>query len=261
MIETLKEIWAYRSMIQSLVHKDLRGRYQASVLGFLWTFIVPLCQLLVYTIVFSKVLPIGDGVPHYSLYLFVALIPWLFFSSCLTSGASCVVAQQSLVNKIYFPREVVPIASVTSSFVNMLYCEVVVLAACFIAGVKLSIVGLLCLPLVMLVEYIFALGVTMLVSAIDVYFRDLEHILGIVSMAWMYLTPIVYDISRIPEKYLPYYKLNPMTNIVTAYRDILYSGGVPDFAALGISLAMGIVILIIGFLVFGRLKRRFSEVM
>ena len=152
MIETLKEIWAYRSMIQSLVHKDLRGRYQASVLGFLWTFIVPLCQLLVYTIVFSKVLPIGDGVPHYSLYLFVALIPWLFFSSCLTSGASCVVAQQSLVNKIYFPREVVPIASVTSSFVNMLYCEVVVLAACIISGVQLSIAGLLCLPLVMLVE-------------------------------------------------------------------------------------------------------------
>lgn len=261
MIETLKEIWAYRSMIQSLVHKDLRGRYQASVLGFLWTFIVPLCQLLVYTIVFSKVLPIGDTIPHYSLYLFVALIPWLFFSSCLTSGASCVVAQQSLVNKIYFPREVVPIASVTSSFVNMLYCEVVVLAACIISGVQLSVVGLLCLPLVMLVEYIFALGVTMLVSAIDVYFRDLEHILGIISMAWMYLTPIVYDIGRVPEQYLPYYKLNPMTNIVTAYRDILYAGSVPDFAALGISLVIGVVILVIGFLVFGKLKRRFSEVM
>jgi len=261
MIETLKEIWAYRSMIRSLVHKDLRGRYQASVLGFLWTFIVPLCQLLVYTIVFSKVLPVGTGVPHYSLYLFVALIPWLFFASCLTSGASCVVAQQSLVNKIYFPREVVPIASVTSSFVNMLYCEVIVLAACIISGVQLSAVGLLCLPLVMLVEYIFALGVTMLVSAIDVYFRDLEHILGIISMAWMYLTPIVYDISRIPQKYLPYYKLNPMTNIVTAYRDILYAGSVPDFASLGISLGIGVVILVIGFLIFGRLKRRFSVVM
>ena len=259
MTGTLKEIWEYRTMIRSLVHKDLRGRYQASVLGFLWTFIVPLCQLLVYTVVFSVIM--RSNVEKFYLYLFVALIPWNFFSACLTGGSSCVVQQVNLVNKIYFPREVVPVAYVTSAFVNMLYCEIVVFAVCIFSGVHFSILGLLCLPLVMVIEYIFALGITMIMSAIDVYFRDLEHILGIVAMAWMFLTPIMYDMSMIPERLKPIFSLNPMTPIITAYRDILYSGGIPRLETLGIAAGMGILFLIIGFAVFGKLKRRFSEVM
>lgn len=261
MIETLKEIWAYRSMIRSLVHKDLRGRYQASVLGFLWTFIVPLCQLVVYYAVFSRIMK-GGEIPNFALYVFVALIPWNFFSACLTGGASSVVAQQSLVNKIYFPREVVPISYVTSSFVNMLLCEIVVFIVCIFYGVRFSLVGLLCLPLVMLVEYIFALGVTMIISAIDVYFRDLEHILGIVAMAWMFMTPIMYNANILGEGVVAtILRLNPMTYIVKAYRDILYAGNVPDLASLAIMLGIGTVLLVLGFLVFGRLKKRFSEVM
>ena len=259
MKETLKEIWAYRSMIRSLVHKDLRGRYQASVLGFLWTFIVPLCQLLVYTVVFSIIL--RSTVEKFYLYLFVALIPWNFFAACLTGGSSCVIQQQSLVNKIYFPREVVPVAYVTSAFVNMLYCEIVVFAVALFSGVQFNVLGVLCLPLVMAVEYILALGITMIMSAVDVYFRDLEHILGIISMAWMFITPIMYDITIVPERLMPIFRLNPMTSIVTAYRDILYAGSIPKLETLGISLGMGVFFLVIGFLVFGKLKRRFSEVM
>lgn len=261
MIETLKEIWAYRSMIQSLVHKDLRGRYQASVLGFLWTFIVPLCQLAIYTVVLSKIMR-GGNIDKFYLYVFVGLIPWNFFSACLTGGASCVVAQQSLVNKIYFPREVVPVSYVSSSFVNMLLCEIVVFVVCIFSGVQFSLVGLLCLPLVMLVEFIFALGVTMIISAIDVYLRDLEHILGIVAMAWMFMTPIMYSVDAFSSSRIGIiFQINPMTHIITAYRDILYSGSIPNFGMLGISFGAGIVLLVIGFLVFGKLKKRFSEVM
>jgi ABC-2 type transport system permease protein len=98
-------------------------------------------------------------------------------------------------------------------------------------------------------------------SAVNVYFRDLEHILGIISMAWMFMTPIMYDLSIVPERLLPIFKLNPMTNIVTAYRDILYAGSVPKLATLGLSFGIGLVVLALGFLVFGKLKRRFSEVM
>ena len=258
-MSTLKEIWEYRTMIQSLVHRDLRGRYKASVLGFLWTFIVPLCQLMVYTVVFSVIL--RSAVEKYYLYLFVALIPWNFFSTCLTGGASCILTQQSLVNKIYFPREVIPISFVTGAFVNMLYCEIVVFAVAIVSGVHIKLLGLICLPVVMLVEYLLALGVTMIICALDVYFRDLEHILGILSMAWMFMTPIMYDISIVPERLRPFFNLNPMSSIVTAYRDIMYSGGVPQMQTLGVATGMGVVFLFIGFQVFGRLKRRFSEVM
>lgn len=259
MIQTIKEVWNYRTMIRSLVHRELRGRYKASVLGFLWTFIVPLCQLLVYTLVFSVILK--SNIEHYYLYLFVALIPWNFFANCLTGGSSCMIQQQSMVNKIYFPREVIPVSYVTAAFVNMLYCEIVVFAVSILSGVQFSFLSLLCLPLVMLVEYILALGITMIICAIDVYFRDLEHILGILSMAWMFMTPIMYDISIVPEHLMPIFHLNPMTSIVTAYRDIMYSGTEPQLATLGTAAGMGILFLIIGMLVFGRLKRRFSEVM
>ena len=120
-MKLFRELYHYREMLFSLVRKDLRGRYKGSVLGFLWTFINPLMQLLVYTFVFTVILP--AQVEHYSLYLFVALIPWIFFSTAVAGGAGCVLAQKGMVTKIYFPREVLPISHVTSAFVNML-CQI-----------------------------------------------------------------------------------------------------------------------------------------
>ena len=117
-MKLLKELYAYREMIISLVRKDLRGRYKGSVLGFLWTFINPLLQLMVYTIVFSVIL--RAGIDKFYLFLFVALVPWIFFSSAVTGGATSILSQQDMVKKIYFPRQVLPISYVTSSFVNML---------------------------------------------------------------------------------------------------------------------------------------------
>ena len=171
------------------------------------------------------------------------------------------IHQSSMVNKIYFPREVIPISFVTGAFVNMLYCEIVVLLVCIISRVHFSFLSLLCLPIVMGVEYILALGITMIVSAIDVYFRDLEHILSILSMAWMFMTPIMYNISAVPEKLLHFFYLNPMTSIIMVYRDILYKGVVPNLTTLGTAAGMGLFFLLLGFFIFDRLKRRFSEVM
>jgi len=116
----MKELYNYRQMIYSLVKKDLRGRYKGSALGFLWTFVNPLLQLMVYTVVFSVIL--RTNIDKYYLHLFVALIPWIFFSSAIIGGSSSIIAQKDLIKKIYFPREVIPIAYVTSCFVNMLLC-------------------------------------------------------------------------------------------------------------------------------------------
>lgn len=255
----LKEIWSYREMIFSLVRRDLRGRYKGSFLGFLWTFINPLMQLLVYTMVFSVIMRMD--IEKYYLYLFVALIPWMFFSTSLAGGCSCVLDQQSLVTKIYFPREVLPIAYVTGGFVNMLYCFAVVLAVVLFSGVKLTIASLACLPLVMAAEYALALGMCLLLSSLSVYFRDLVHITGIVTMAWQYLTPVMYSIDMVPEAYKTIFYLNPMTSIVIAYRDILYYGTVPSVGTLSVTLLVGCLFLMAGFAVFGTLKRGFAEQM
>lgn len=254
---TLKEIYDYRQMIFSLVKKDLRGRYKGSVLGFLWTFINPLLQLVVYTIVFSFILK--SPIEKYYLYLFVGLIPWIFFSSAITGGSASVVAQKDLIKKIYFPRQVIPIAYVTSCFVNMLLCFIVIFIVVIVAGVGLNPLALLCLPIIMLVEYILALGVALLSSAVTVYFRDLEHILGIVTMAWMYLTPIMYDKSIVPENFHPLFNINPMTHVIDCYRAVLYYGKMPNLESLVSSLALGVLFLVAGYFVFGRLQRHFAE--
>ncbi|MBQ8079384.1 MAG: ABC transporter permease [Oscillospiraceae bacterium] len=253
----IKELYAYREMIVSLVRKDLRGRYKGSVLGFLWTFINPLFQLVVYTLVFSYILK--SNIDKYYLYLFVALIPWIFFSASITGGAASVVAQKDLVKKIYFPRQVIPISYVTSCFVNMLLCFIVIFVVVLFSGIRLSIAGLLCLPVVMVVEYLLALGMALLCSAVTVYFKDLEHILGIISMAWMYLTPIMYDKSIVPERFLPVFNLNPMTHIIDCYRAVLYYGQVPELRSLLSSFVLGLVFLAVGWIVFDRMQRHFAE--
>lgn len=253
----IKELYAYREMLRSLVHRDLRGRYKGSVMGFMWTFINPLLQLGVYTILFSHIM--RAGVDDYYLFLFVALIPWMFFSSSIMGGATSILSNQSMVTKIYFPREVLPISVVTSAFVNMLYCFIVVLVAVFLLGKNVSVYAWSFLPVVAGIEYLLALGFAMIVAAITVYFRDMEHILGIVTLAWQFLTPVMYGIDMVPKEYLLIFNLNPMTSIIVAYRDILYYGKVPQIETLISALFFGVLFLMIGFVVFGRLKRHFAE--
>lgn len=254
-----KELYSYRQMIFSLVKRDLRGRYKGSVFGFLWTFLNPLLQLVVYTFVFSFLLK--NNIENYYLFLFVALIPWLFFSTAITGGAGCVLHQSGLVTKIYFPREVLPIAHVTSAFINMLYSFIVVFAVLVISGVPINPVALAYLPIVMLVEYFLALGIAMLAAAFTVYFRDLEFILGIFMMAWQYLTPVMYAVDIVPERLMGLFMLNPMTPIVIAFRDILYYAKAPDLSTLLIATSMGVAFMIVGFFAFGKLKKRFAEEM
>lgn len=244
-------------MVASLVKRDLKSRYKGSVLGFLWMFLNPLLQLAVYTVVFSTIMRMG--IDKFYLFLFVALVPWLFFSTCLSAGTTVIFSEQDMVKKIYFPREVLPIAFTISQFVNMLLSFLVIFAVLIISGIRLNPQALFFLPLVMLVEFVMALGVTYLVSALNVYFRDLEHILGILSMAWMYLTPILYPMDMVPQQYVGLFTLNPMTSITVAYRDILYYGQVPHMNTLFHALAMGVLVLAIGQVVFGRLQRHFVE--
>ena len=262
-MKLFREIYEYRQMIFGLVKRDLRGRYKGSVLGFLWTFLNPLLQLLVYTFLFSTILK--SDIDKYYLHLFVALVPWMFFAASVQAGAGCVLNQSGMITKIYFPREVLPIAHVTSQFVNMLYTFVVVLAVVFLSGVWPGIGALLQLPIIMLIEYCLALGLTMIVSAVTVYFRDLEYIMGIVIMAWQFLCPVVYSIDLVENiaKSYPWamqvYMLNPMTPIVLAFRDILYYGKPADLSTLWLAAVLAAICLVAGFAVFGKLKRRFAE--
>ena len=226
MLSNIKEIYEYRDMIYSLVRRELRGRYKGSVLGFLWTYINPLCQVVVYSAVFSVIFRVN--IEKFYLYLIIGMMPWTFFGTSLQGGTTCVRAQAEMLKKIYFPREVIPIAYVTSAFVNMLFSFIIVFGAVLISRFGFAWDALLFLPLVMLIEYFFALGLAFIVSAVTVFFRDLEQIMNVVMMGWIYITPVMYDIEYVPEQYRKIYMLNPMTPIVEMYHQILYYHMLPN---------------------------------
>lgn len=256
-MKKLKEIFEYRQMISGLVRKDLRGRYKGSLLGFFWTFLNPLLQLIVYSVVFSYIMRLN--VDKYYVFLFVALIPWIFFSTSVMTSSGSIIASKDLVTKIYFPRHVIPISSVTSCFVNMLYTFVIVFAVLIVSGIGINLIAVLYLPLIMLIEYIFALGIAFIVSSVTVYFRDMEHILGIITMAWMYFSPVMYSNDMVPEEIVTFFNFNPMTHILTAYRDILYYGAVPKLESLIPAAVLGVVFLVGGFFIFSVLEKHFAE--
>lgn len=259
----IKKIYDYREMIFSLVRKDLRGRYKGSALGFLWTFINPLLQLIVYTMVFSVIM--RTNIEKYYLFLFVALVPWMFFAASVTGGAASVLASKDMVKKIYFPREVLPIAFVTSSFVNMLLTFFVVFLVLFVSGFGINLEACMFLIVLFVIEYFICVGIALLTSAVTVYFRDLEHILGIIAMAWQFLTPIMYSQEMVDESLrahpivLKIWNLNPMTPVINAYREILYYKKVPDFNNMGVAVLLGVIVFFIGWLLFDKLQKGFAE--
>lgn len=250
-------IYRYREMLINMVRRELRGKYKGSILGFLWTFINPLLQLVVYTIVFSNIMRMG--VSNYEIFLFVALIPWMFFSTSVLSGAGSIIYNQSLVTKIYFPREILPLSVVTSNFINMIYCSVIVLAVVLFYHMNLNLEVWFMLPVIAFIEYILVIGIVLIVSALTVYFRDLEHILGIIIMAWQFLTPVMYPESFVPSQYQAILYLNPMTPIIISFRDVLYYGKMPVVENLVYAFLWSLIIFICGFLLFGKLQKDFAE--
>ena len=255
-ISKIKEIYTYRHMLFTLVKQDINGRYKGSIFGFLWTLLNPLFMLLVYSIVFQFVF--RSDIENYPIYLFICLMPWNAFNNMIGAGTTCVSNNASILKKVYFPREVLPLSVVISNTIQYFFSVVIIFIALLVSGVGISWYALL-LPLVVLVQITFAFGLILMLSAANVYVRDVQYMMNPIMMIWMYASPILYSISMVPEKWLWLYKLNPMVSILQGYQNILYDQTLPDFKSLGIVFLVSIVICIIGYLIFNKLQRRFAE--
>jgi ABC-2 type transport system permease protein len=257
LIEKIKEIYKYRHMLATLVKQDIRGRYKGSFLGFLWTLLNPLLLLLVYSIVFQFVFKIN--IENYPIYLFICLMPWNTFANSIAMGTTCVANNASILKKVYFPREILPIATVISNTINYVFSlAIILIALIFFSPIGLS-VYLLLLPLIIIIQAVFSLGIVFILSSINVYVRDVQYIMNPIMMIWMYATPILYNIQMVPEKFIGIYRLNPMTQIMLEYQDILYHKRMFDWSGFLIITIVSIVILIIGYLIFQKLQKRFAE--
>lgn len=251
-----QKIYQYRELLKTNVKKEIRGRYKNSILGIMWSFLNPLLQLAVYSVIFGALLAGGDST--YPIYICVALIPWTYFTTAITQASFTIIGNGDIIKKVYFPREILPISVVTSGAVNFMISTIIILAFVIFSGVGLSWY-ILFYPFVLLVQYVLLLGISFIVSSITVYFRDLEHIIGIILLAAFYGTPIVYKLEQLPANLQMIMKLNPMTHIINGYRDIFYYHQMPDMKILGILLMISVGITIIGYFIFKKLQKGFAE--
>ena len=185
MFVDIKNIWDFRGMIFELTHRELRGKYKGSVLGFLWTYINPLMQILVYAFFFSQIFK--SGIEKFHLYLIVSMFPFNFFTGGVIQGLGSIRYQGDLVKKVFFPRQILPIVSLTVNFVNLLISFGIIYSILLVSGWGINLRIQMWLIPVMLIEYVFALGLALMLAAIEVYFRDVEHIVSVLMMIWMYV--------------------------------------------------------------------------
>ncbi len=255
-MEIFKNIYNYRELLKTTVKKDIRGRYKNSILGVVWSFFNPLLQLLVYAIVFPMIM--RDTPENYVIFCCVGLIPWTYFTTTVSQSAYTIIGNGNIIKKVYFPREILPISVVTSGAVNFLISAIIIVVFLFIYGLGIT-KYIIFLPIILIIQYVLLLGISFLLSAITVYFRDLEHIIGIILMVGFYATPIFYSEESIPVALKSIINLNPMAHIIYAYRDIFYYQQMPDLKSLAIVGAGSIVLTIIGYCSFKKLQKGFAE--
>ena len=255
-MKLVKDLFNYSEFLKSNVKKDIRGKYKGSFLGVLWSFINPLLSVLVYAIVFPYIMRIK--VENYLIYLITGIIPWTFFTSAINTGIISILSNADIIKKVYFPRIILPISSVTSALVNFFISCIIILAFCIFGGVGIS-TSLLWLPLVALIQYVMLFGFTFILSAIEMYMRDIEHIVNFVLAMAFYATPILYTPDIFPDNLSWILKINPMAYLVNAYRDIFLYHQNPSLYGLIVVGVFSVAIFIIGYIVFERLQKGFAE--
>lgn len=255
-MKAFKELYAYRELLKTNVQKEIRGKYKGSFLGVLWSFLNPLLMVLVYALVFPYIMRMN--VPNYLIYLITGVIPWNFFTTCITTGCNCVWINGGIIKKVYFPREILPISVVVAGLINFLISCVIILIFTIIGGIGISI-QLLWLPLIAIIQSALSLGLLFVLSAINVYVRDIEYLVAFLLNLLFYATPILYTASMFPSKVRWILYLNPMSSIVDAYRSIFYYKVMPNLTSLALVGILSFIILIIGYIIFRKLEKGFAE--
>ena len=224
MIERFRDLWAHRELLWNMTVKELKVKYKRSVLGFVWSFMTPMIMLAVFSLVFA-LLAKGSDLHWFAVYLMCGLLPWLFFVNSLMQSVGSVITNAALVKKVYFPREILPIAAVGANIFHFVMQMLVFFIFLLIIQWHFSIY-LLLFPLVLLLEIVFTLGMSLFVSAANVYLRDVQHFVEVATMAWFWLTPIVYTMATlrgVAGRYTWIYLLNPIANITLLWQYAIYN--------------------------------------
>lgn len=255
MFELVRQVRQYHELIWALALKELRVRYKRSVLGFFWALLNPLLMMLVLTVVFGSLL-MRLSLPHYSIFLLSMLLPWTFFAQCLSYSVESIVANGELLKKVRVAKVVFPIAAVLSNIINFLLSMIPLLL--LILAMRFPVHWTwVYLPVPMVGLFLFTLGVSFVFATVNVFYRDVSHIIQIIVQAWFYFSPIIYSLDFVPARYRWFFRLNPLLYVLNGFRLSIYYGLLPSTASIALSLGFGVLFLAIGFSVFRRYERVF----
>ena len=259
----------YHDLIRNLAIRDLKVRYKNSVLGVLWSLMNPLLMMIVFTFVFTVMAPVRSAsVKSFPVFVLCGLLPWNFFTASIIGSTISIVSNAPLIKKVYFPREVLPLSMILANLVNFFIALIVLFVMILAFGIPLTR-WILFLPIVILIQVVFTLGVGLFLATINVFYRDTQQIMDVLVLAWFFVTPIFYPIDILPRNYelLGFnldvwrlaYILNPMASLIATYRVILYTGAPPALDFLIRTAVTAGITLVIGWLVFNRYSWRFAE--
>lgn len=255
----LREVWRYRDLLSMLVWRDFSSRYRQSLLGVGWAIVRPVFSVVVFTVIFGTVAKLpSDGIP-YPLFSFAAMMPWLYFSQALASATNSLVGGSALVTKVYFPRLILPFSSVISGLVDFAIQLALLLPLMYWYGVAPTWTILL-VPLFVLQCMIVAMAAGLWLTALNVKYRDFGHLVPFVTQIWMYLSPIVYSSSLIPERWRPVYSLNPLVGVIDGFRWAMLGQGQPDWTMLAVSFSVVMAMFISGLYYFRRVEQTFADI-
>jgi len=227
-VSYLKDLYAAKDLLFAWTGRNIRGRYQQSALGWLWAIIQPAASVVIFTLIFTRIVPIDTGDTPYIIFSYVAVVPWTFLSTSLTDMAASLVANMKLIKKIYFPREAIPIAAMLARLMVFGVAAMLIIILMIIYKMPLYLPGLLFLPLILAIQITLILGLGMALAALNIFYRDVQSVLTLAIQIWFYASPIIYPVTMIPENLRTLYFLNPMAGILEAYRDVLIHARMPE---------------------------------
>jgi len=250
---------AYWELLMNLTRREIKGRYSQSFFGAGWAVAQPLATMAVFTLVFARLGQMPSGGAPYPLFAYAALVPWFFFSNSVASGTMSLITYRNIVTKTYFPREIVPLAQIGSRLVDIAAASALYVLLMIYYGVSVGPWGAL-VPLFLLMLLLFTIGVTLATSALNVFYRDINPVVQIGLQLWLYLTPVAYPLSVVPEKYRLFFLLNPLTGVVEGLRAVLVFGREPEWPVVGISAALILAIFVGALTLFKRTDKYFADV-
>lgn len=248
----------YKFLLLQLTLRDIKGRYKQSIIGYAWIILNPLAQLLVYSFVFSIVFRFPTNNIPYPIFLFVGLLPWIYLQSSVSSATLSLVDNSDLLRKVYFPREVFIYAVIIAKLLDFVFASLVLVLFLIFYQVPISLSAIYILPL-LFIQIVLMSGLGLIFSTLNLFYRDIQYLVNLLLMLWMYLSPVVYPLSMVPGEWLWIYKLNPMVGIIEGYRSALF--GYPfDIGTIAWSVIFSFFIFILGYILFKKTERTFADI-